>query len=121
MPDIAHIWGGDLSASATGDLGASDGIEMRRQRILRRLLTAPNEYLWQPDFGAGLPAWVGEVIDIDAITGLIRSQMLLEESVCRSPEPAITITAIANGASVTIAYTDAVTGRPDSLSFDVTP
>ena len=90
------------------------------QRLLRRLLTNPGDYLWQPDYGAGLPARVGTVLDSDEITGLIREQMFLEPAVSQSPEPEVELTPIPNGARVAVRYTRA-DGTPAGLAFTVQP
>ncbi len=86
--------------------------------MLRRLLTNPGDYIWHPEYGAGLPARIGTVLDTDEITGLIRTQMLLEEGVAQDPEPQITLTPIANGAKVSIRFAIA-TGEGTSLNFTV--
>ena len=121
MADLDHTYGGDLSASASGDLLTADGLTESEQRVLRRLLTCPGDYLWHPDYGAGLPTFVGKPINIRQITALILSQMKLEASVSQSPAPTVTVTPITNGLSATITYTEITTGQSTTLSFDVTP
>ena len=54
MPDINHLWGNDLAFSATGDLATADVPTLTQQRVLRRLLTNPGDYIWELDYGAGL-------------------------------------------------------------------
>lgn len=118
--DLYHLWGGDLATGVTGDLlPVADG-SRTTQRILRRLLTNPGEYIWHPTYGAGLPARVGDTFDAGAIAALIRGQILLEPTVAPTPEPDVSVTAIQNGMSVSIRYTDALTNAPALLSFDVT-
>ncbi len=121
MSDIDHTFSGDLSPSAAGDLLASDGLLMANQRILRRLLTNPGDYVWNPEYGAGLPARIGSTLDTGELTGLIRTQMELEAAVSHDPEPEITLTPIANGAKVQIRYTLKATGQPAALGFTVSP
>ena len=120
MPDLALPLGGDLAASATGDLLLVDGPERGRQRVLRRLITVAGTYIQHLDYGAGLPRKVGELADTDAIEALVRSHVLLEAAVARDPEPTITITTILNGMHVRVVYADAPTGRQQTLSFEVT-
>lgn len=124
LSDLSHLIGGDLSASAAGDAAAVSGTERGQQRVLRRLLTSPGEYIFQPDYGAGLPQWVGRTADLPALRALIRSQMLLEACVARSPEPVVDVQPIGNtsggGFSVRITYTDAPSGETVVTSFDVT-
>lgn len=119
MKDLHHYIGSDIASSATGDLQSASGTERGQQRILRRLLTNPGEYIFHPEYGAGLPAKVGETLDIPQIRALIRGQMLLEESVARTPEPEIIVTAIQGGISCLIRYVDAQSKTPAVLSFNV--
>ena len=46
MLDISHYWGEDLGIGPTGDLGLAAGSPQVQQRILRRLLTNPGDYIW---------------------------------------------------------------------------
>lgn len=131
MSDLNHFYGNDLALSATGDLLKVDGSTQGQQRVLRRLLTNPalidsngkvkvvGDYIWHPNYGAGLPRMVGDTIDIPKITGVIRGQILLEACVARNPDPVIKVEEIAGGVSVYIHYNDAQTGKPVALSFDV--
>lgn len=121
MDDLFHYFGSDLSVSPTGDLQPVSDTVKGQQRVLRRLLTNPGDYIWEPDYGAGVPQWIGRTLDIPKITALIRGQMLLEEAVAKIPEPQITVQEIANGLSVSISYTDAPSNTPQTLQFDVTP
>lgn len=120
MNDAYQYYSQDLSASATGDIQPVAGTTRTQQRILRRLLTNPGDYLWHQDYGAGLPRYIGETLNVPEITALIRGQILLEESVARFPEPVITIAEIAGGISCTIQYNDADLNAPQTLSFEVT-
>lgn len=120
--DINHFWGGDLSPGITGDLLPASGTVRGQQRILRRLLTNPGDYVFQPTYGAGLPAYVGQQLDVGKITALILSQILLEDCVARTPPPQITVQQASTdltGLAVRIAYNDAATNAPTVLSFNV--
>ena len=120
--DVDHFWSNDVAPSPTGDLGSVSGISLGQQRILRRLLTNPGDYLFQPDYGAGLPQFVGLPMDIGRIVGAIRSQLLLESTVARTPEPTIKVSQVASdltALNVTIRYTDAPSSAPSVLSFNV--
>ena len=120
MNDINHFIGNDLVLSPTGDLSPVNGIDRGKQRVLRRLLTNPGDYMFHPDYGAGLGRFVGSVINIPQIVGLIRGQMALEECVARNPAPTITVSSSPDGTlAVGIAYTDAPSGEPTTLYFDV--
>ena len=119
LNDLNHWVGGDVGTSATGDLGTANADTRTQQRIVRRLVTNPGEYIFHVDYGAGLPAKIGETADIPAIRGLIRTQLRLEEGVSQNPEPQITVTSITNGIAVGILYTSSVSRRPVSLQFQV--
>lgn len=119
MSDLNHYIGSDLTVSPTGDLQRVDGSLMGQQRVLRRLLTNPGDYMFHPTYGAGLGALVGTVVDVAKIKALIRGQILLERAVSRVPEPDITVSPISNGVSVSIKYTDAASKTAQVLSFNV--
>lgn len=132
MQDLFHYIGGDISLSPTGDLQPVDDTIKGQQRILRRLLTnpaqqdangnqiAPADCIFHPQYGSGLPAYIGQVNKFNEIKALIRSQILLEDVVAKVPVPVITLQAIADGLSCTIQYTDSTSNKTETLSFDVT-
>lgn len=120
MTDVYQIWSDDIQLSSTGDLMPVSGLEESKQRILRRLLTNPGEYIWHPDYGAGVRQMIGQNINLPEIDAVIRGQMKLEESVAHDPEPAITVTPTDNGVSVYIQYVTADTNQQSVLSFSVT-
>jgi hypothetical protein len=133
--DLFHYIGTDLSTSSIGDFQTVGGTVKGQQRVLRRLLTNPQafdangnpqtsgDYIFHPEYGAGLPSYVGKTMDIPKITALIRGQMLLESSVAKSPAPIISVSPINGGFNgglfVQLQYTDSVTAEPVSLSFNV--
>lgn len=123
LADLYHYIGADLQASATGDLQPSTNTLRGQQRVLRRLLTNPGDYIFHPTYGAGLPAYVGRVANVGEIRALVRGQMRLEAAVAQTPAPTINVTPIAGadggGFSITIQYVDAATGAPVTLAFDV--
>lgn len=123
LADLYHYFGTDLAPSNTGDLLTVTATTRGQQRVLRRLLTNPGDYIFQPDYGAGLARWIGVTADLAAMRALIRGQMLLEPSVAAQPEPNVQVTPIANqaggGFAVAISYTDEPSGQPVILSFDV--
>ena len=120
LNDLYHYFGDDLSPAATGDLQPVATTVRGQQRILRRLMTNPGDYIWHPEYGAGLPRYVGSVINIRQMKALIRGQILMEEAVAKSPEPQIDVVPIPNGMTVSIGYMDAATRSPQLLSFNVT-
>ncbi len=119
LDDVAHYWGSDVQPSLTGDLGRVNRSERSRQRVLRRLMTNPGEYVFHPTYGAGLPAQVGRNIDVGKITALIRGQMRLEASVSPTPAPDVAVQLITGGIAVAISYTSLPDRQPVSLSFSL--
>ena len=120
MADLALVFGADLAPGATGDLAVVRGSECGRQRVLRRLLTNPGDYIWQPTYGAGLGRFVGQPVSAAQIKAVVRGQIFKEAAVARNPEPVIDVAVDPTGvASVSIQYADAQTGDPQLLSFQV--
>ena len=119
MPDIYHYIGSDLTASANGDILTTDSLTLSQQSVLRRLLTNAGDYIWHPEYGAGLPALIGQPIDIAAVKSLILSQIFLEETVMKNPAPIINVTAIDNGMFVELQYTEADSKQSSVLRFDI--
>jgi len=114
------LWGGDLSAGPTGDLALATGTALGQQRVLRRLLTNPGDYIWQLQYGAGLAQFVGAPCNIAAIKAAIRSQIFMESAVARLPEPLIDVQSAQDGSVyVYIRYVDATDSTTQVLSFSV--
>ncbi len=120
MPDLALQFGGDLTVGPTGDLLLADGAALTQQRILRRLLTNPGDYIWQLRYGAGFGRFVGQPGAPGAINGVARTQLRLERSVATSPPP-VCSTLISDDGTVTLSlnYADATTGQNSILSFSL--
>lgn len=131
MPDINQLWSSDIVSSASGDLSTVDGDALTQQRIIRRLMTRGyqaqgvnlpaevGEYIFHPEYGAGVEQRVGGALDINVISSIINRQLYLEQTVARTPPPKITLTPFLNGVTVSILYYAAVTGQQQRLSFDV--
>jgi phage baseplate assembly protein W len=120
MPDLFHFYGSDLVVGPGGDLATADSTQFGQQRVLRRLLTNPGDYLWNPTYGAGLAQFVGQPANAARIRSVIRGQIFQENAVARSPEPAIDVTADDIGTvTVQIRYADSATGETQVLSFTV--
>ncbi len=118
MADIFHSFGSDLAASPTGDMATATGSTLGQQRVLKRLLTNPGDYIWQPHYGAGLAQFVGQPAAVSRIRATIRSQIFKEAAVARSPEPVIDVSFDQAGTVyVHIRYVDATTGQTQILSF----
>lgn len=116
MSDISHIVGGDILASGSQIIMVS-GPEQTRQSILRRLVTNAGGYVWHQDYGAGLPARVGDATDASGLEALIQEQMALEASVDQNQPIIVTITTDGVGTVVcAIQYTDATTGNTETIN-----
>lgn len=119
LNDVNHWVGGDIGTYPTGDIGLVNADTRTQQRIVRRLVTNPGDYIFHPTYGAGLPQKIGQALDVGALRGLIRAQVKQEEGVAQTPEPQVDVAAITNGVSVHIRYTSAITRRPVTLKFNV--
>ena len=123
MNDIFHVWETDLTTSATGDLALVSGSTLGQQRVMRRLLTNPGDYIWHTDYGAGLASFVGTPANETQITATIRSQIFQEAAVAQTPEPVIDVQVSPAGALstvyVNIRYTDSLSDETQVLTFSV--
>lgn len=118
MADLHHAWAGDLSVGPTGDFVDVSGPALGTERVLRRLLTNPGDYIWQPGYGAGLARFVGEPAEPAAIQAVIRLQMLREPAVAQVPEPVIDVQSDPGGTlSVQVRYADTDTAEARILSI----
>lgn len=121
MPDVAHTFGSDLTLGPGGDIATSDGSQLGQERVLRRLLTNPSDYIWHLEYGAGLPSFIGQPTNKPRIAAITRAQMFLESVVARNPAPLITVDARSTGVvTETIVYADAPTGQQQVLTFNLT-
>lgn len=125
MQDLSHQWGDDLALGPGGDLAVSGGSTLAGQRILRRLLTNPGDYIWQLTYGAGLGSLIGQPLSPTRVNALIRAQIFKESAVARSPEPVINVSHDSSAAAgvfyVSITYTEATSGDARVLSFSFGP
>lgn len=120
MADISHQFGSDLLVGSTGDLALADGTELTQQRVLRRLLTNPGDYIWQLSYGAGLAQFVGLPVSALRLRGAIRTQMILEATVAQVPEPVVDLQSGATGdVYVTVSYVDATDNSTEVLTFQL--
>ena len=118
MADLAHLWGSDLSWSSTGDLAVADTPSVTQQRVLRRLLTVPGEYLWSLDYGAGLATFVGLPGTANAIVAAVRGQLFKEGAVAQTPAPVIALAPDqAGNIYVQVTYSDAQIGTNQTIAF----
>jgi phage baseplate assembly protein W len=120
MADLALQFGGDLSLGPTGDLAVVDGSALTQQRVLRRLLTNPGDYIWQLSYGAGLGQFVGQPGAPAAISAVARAQVLREAAVAVVPAPVVNTVGADDGTvTATLSYADAASGQVNLLTFSV--
>ena len=120
MTDASLLWGTDLDPSPVGDIAVVNDAALGQQRLLRRLLTNPGDYLWQPSYGAGLGQFVGRPYDVSDVKAAIRSQIFQEKIVARTPEPKIDAEVSQDGTVyVKITYVESTSGSSQLLSFSV--
>ncbi|MDD2878004.1 MAG: hypothetical protein PHT60_13605 [Acidiphilium sp.] len=118
MADASVVFGGDLAIGVSGDLALASGSGLTEQRVLRRLLTNPGDYIWQLTYGAGLGRFVGAAGAVGAVTAVARAQMQAESRVAQSPLPQIVVDQDnPSGIAMTIAYQDAITGQSTALTL----
>lgn len=117
MTAISHYCGGDLVLDAAGGIATVSGAEETRQAILRRLCTNPGNYIWQPDYGAGLPAKVGSPANSAEIRGLVAEQMAQEAAVDQTQPISVTMDNPSIGVYVcNIQYVDLTTQTVQALA-----
>jgi len=124
MNDIDQTFGQDIGVGPTGDLLPVDASVRTKQRLLRRLITAPETYLWHPGYGAGVPADVGAAMSPDRlreIKAAITGQVLQEEAVAQSPAPVVTLKPSGDDLYCSIQFTEAANNTPQVLTFTVSP
>jgi hypothetical protein len=112
-------WGGDLVIGASGDIATVSMQADVQQRVIRRLLTNPGDYVWHDDYGAGLGNFVGERSSQSVIKSTILNQLLLEALVSKTPPPTVqtsqSLTGLFSATSVTVQYE--VVGTPGTRSL----
>jgi phage baseplate assembly protein W len=116
--DLLEPFGGDLSfgpsptdiadiGNPTRDFSFLIDRDELIQRIIRRLLTSPGEWLADANYGAGVRQLVNEPLSqalAQQIQSTILGQILLEPDVARSPAPTVQVQQILNGVLVTIFF-----------------
>jgi hypothetical protein len=119
MFDAFHEWAGDLAVGSSGDLALATTSQSTSQRIRRRLLTNPGEYLWNLDYGAGLALFVGTPAPSSRIEAIVRTQLVLEATVAATPAPQVSVRLVdaTNGCIVAnITYADRASSVPVQLN-----
>ncbi|CAI9121023.1 GPW/gp25 family protein [Brytella acorum] len=117
MNAIAHVMGADLTLAAGTGLSVISGADCVRQKILRRLCTNPGAYIWQLDYGAGLPAMIGDPTSTSLIESIVRAQMALEAGVDQTQPVSVSVEQFSDGGvRCVITYVDAQTQQTQLLS-----
>jgi len=121
MTEIYHWVGNDLQLSASGGIQETSGVEASRQRIARRLITNPGDYIFHPEYGAGIPAYIGRLASQNEIKAVVLGQVLLESTVSKTTQPIVNVSQIAGTGNVTIdvTYTYAETGELATITVTV--
>ena len=116
--DLSHVVGADLVVDTTGSLATADGAIYAQQRVLRRLMTNRGDDIWALGYGGGLPSFVGLPVNAASLETAVRNQMLLEASIARLPVPTVIVGSSAdNTVTLTIIYSDAVTGLSQTITL----
>lgn len=98
-PDIG------LAGEITADFTFVDSQLELIQRIIRRLLTNPGEWIPFPSYGGGLRRWVNEQLsfqNILSIKAVIIQQVMQEPDVAGIPSPVVDLATLPNGLLATI-------------------
>lgn len=121
--DIELEWREDIRLTPAGDIELVTGERLTRQRIVRRLSTPRQDYLWSLHYGAGLGEFVGQPTEVRAIEAIVQLQLKHEPAVADSPPPIVQVrpTALSNrgGLTLDIRYTDAESDTAHSVSLDM--
>ena len=119
MADLTLAWGADLALGSTGGLATLTGPSLTKQRLTRRLLTNPGAYIWDLTYGAGLPAYVGQPVDVAGLTAVITAQAMLEAEVASVTSVSVTQDDLGH-VNATIVYVDA-SGSEQTLLVSTSP
>jgi hypothetical protein len=120
VADLSLEWNADFQPTATGDLLLCDGDTQAEQRIVRRLLTAVQGYIFHPEFGAGLPQRIGRPGRVSSIKAIVKSQLTLESAVNPRFQSTVSVAEPTPGSGlfvISISF-QSRSGKQVSLSFD---
>lgn len=120
--EISQVFGFDLQVDQKGGLALVDGIEETNQRVIRRLLSPENSYIWHIGYGAGIPEDVGKPMSealLRKIKSVITTNIMKEETVSKTFSPVIRFGIIPNGINCTIEYKSAIDDQKYVLNFTV--
>ncbi|WP_029604808.1 hypothetical protein [Kozakia baliensis] len=117
MSSLGHVMGDDLTLDAKSGIAVVSGSQETRENILRRLCTNPGAYIWQLDYGTGLPAMIGEPLLVQKTRRAVLAQMMDEFGVDQTQAVNVELSSSAGDiVQCTISYVDAQTGRTEILT-----
>jgi hypothetical protein len=120
--EIYQFYGSDIQLNQQAQIRLVTGDLETYQRVYRRLITVPGTYIWDVNYGAGLPTYIGQNLSgalAREIKGRIKTNMFKETTVARNPEPVITVKQSGNVFEYTIVYTSQTSGNVYTLNFSV--
>lgn len=116
--DIDHFFGGDIANHVARDLPTVNSDIETQRKIIRRLATNPKDYLWHPEYGAGLRRFVGAT-NLGEVEGVCVSQVAMEENVASYPAPTVTLQMSEGALVCLVTYTDATSNELKNFSFNI--
>lgn len=112
--DLDAFFGQDIKISSGSDISligddanVVSGKAELIQRVVRRLLTNPGEWLPFPNYGGGLRRYVDAKLTTSLLLRIkadILTQLSLEPDIVKSPPPTVDISTISGGIEVYISF-----------------
>jgi hypothetical protein len=120
--DTSQYFNSDWELDSRNDLLRAYQPTEGNQRIIRRLLTAPGQYVWHPTYGAGVGAFIGKGLsdkDANKLKATINAQIYQEPFVAQSPPAKITLQRSDNGLLCVIQYYNLVKEDYEVVNFTI--
>jgi hypothetical protein len=116
--DLQHIYGGDLALSATGNLATATGLAQTNQTVARFIMTNPGDDSFNPDFGLGAGALVGETNAASKIEALILKGLKTLNIIDQTRPMSASVTFTEDGTTTArVAYFAAATGTAQNQTL----
>ncbi len=126
-------WGGDFQIGTNGGIIQANGWDEVRQLVSRAILTnslatlpsgqvVPPDYFFEPSFGAGLGAYVGQDMNqsqLTALTGSINTQILSLPQVDGTKPPTISFTSLPNNGMLVQITVYLKTGQSGTVTLQI--
>ena len=126
-------WGNDFQIAPNGGLVQANGWDEVRQLVVRAVLTNPRtllpsgeivppDYVYEPNFGAGLGLYVGQDMNqtqITALAGSITTQVLALPQVDATKPPTISFTRLPNSGMLVQVTVYLNTGQVGTVTLKV--